>query len=228
MTAYRIDKKSDYTVVDNAFIKDSQLSFKAKGILLYLLSRPDGWEVYESDIAKQSSDGIRAVRSGIHELMEAGYISRQQKRDAKNRFAGYEYVVHEQLPSLRFAKAGNAKAGNGTLLNTDGSKYLNNQVRNNDNGLNQRFNRECVEFYDWYVSKCYPHYKKCAHPRLKKAQREAVLESLQSFVADSDVDLEGLGEMANQYFKTVKNCDHNINHFATEGIMQNRFYEVCY
>lgn len=98
MTTYRIEKRRNYTVVDNTFITDNRLSFKAKGILLYLLSRPDNWDVYETDIVNQSNDGIRAVRSGIHELMEVGYIERQQKRSDKNQFAGYEYVVHEQSP----------------------------------------------------------------------------------------------------------------------------------
>ncbi len=42
------------------------------------------------------------------------------------------------------------------------------------------------------------------------------------------VGLNGFCEMAIRYFQTVKECDHNINHFATKGILQNRFYEVYY
>ncbi|MDL2300605.1 helix-turn-helix domain-containing protein [Clostridiaceae bacterium OttesenSCG-928-D20] len=241
MAIYRIKKQINYTTVDNAFINDSKLSYKAKGILLYLLSKPNDWEVHEVDIVKHGSDGKRAVASGIQELIEAGYIKRTQKRNEKNQFAGYEYDVHEIPPKCGFAETGNAETENVTLLSTELTKDLYNQGLKNDNGSppgdhysgdSKQFLEwyvvESKQFLDWYVKECYPHYKKAAHPRLKKAQRERVLENLEIFMSANDVDIEGLCDMANGYFKKVKNCDHNINHFATEGILSNRYFEEVY
>lgn len=139
-------------------------------------------------------------------------------------------------PLLRFAKTGDAKTEKSTLPNNDVTNYGHNQLRNNDNGaeassalcVQNSHDETAVAFYDWYVAKCYPHYVHSPHPRLKKTQRERILGSLDTFIENTGVDMEGLGAMANNYFLKVKGCDHNINHFATEGILQNRFYEECY
>ena len=102
MPTYRIKKDRDnpYVMANKAFIYDKRLSFKAKGIMIYLMSRPDDWQVYESEIVKHSLDGRRSVSAGIKELIEAGYIHRKQLRDNKNQFSRYEYIVHEIPPTI--------------------------------------------------------------------------------------------------------------------------------
>ena len=115
MSIYRIkkDKDNPYVMVNKALSGNHRLSWKAKGIMLYLLSLPDNWQVYESEITKHATDGIRATRSGIKELIAAGYIHRIQKRTETSQFAGYEYVVHESpqkpLKSTVITKRKNAK-----------------------------------------------------------------------------------------------------------------------
>lgn len=241
MSIFKIKHISKYFALSNAVITDPRISFKAKGILAYLLSKPDDWKVYQSDIVKQSTDGEFSVRKGVDELIAAGYIVRRSIRDEKGRISEWEYSVSE-CPDCGFPHVDNPVVENRTLLSTDVTKNGINQVRNNDNGSSLCDDRDisvyeseyenhssiAVDFYRWYVAKCYPHYKKVEHPRLKKPQRDRVLDALDNFISDTGIDISGLGDMANQYFKTVKDCDHNINHFATEGIMQNRFYEVAY
>lgn len=49
MAVFRVYKESgNFVTVHKNFIHDDNLSWKAKGILLYLLSRPDDWQIYES------------------------------------------------------------------------------------------------------------------------------------------------------------------------------------
>ena len=68
------DKENPYTKVSNAFINDSRLSFKAKGILLYLLSKPDTWVYKVQDLYNYSTDGFDSIKNGIKELKACGYI----------------------------------------------------------------------------------------------------------------------------------------------------------
>lgn len=98
MSVYRKrkDRENPYVQLHKGFIYDKTLSFKAKGILVYLLSRPDDWQVYESEIIKHSRDGKDSVRNGIKELIEQGYISRSNHRTDNGKFAGYIYDVYEE------------------------------------------------------------------------------------------------------------------------------------
>lgn len=82
-TIFRVKKSHDnpYVMVDRRPVDNPLLSFKSKGILTYLLSRPDGWEVNVPDLVNHSTDGPAAIRSGLKELREAGHIRYNQERE---------------------------------------------------------------------------------------------------------------------------------------------------
>lgn len=63
-----------FTIVDNQVICRPELSAKAKGILLYIMSRPDNWDISTADIVAHMKEGQEAVRSGINELRQYGYM----------------------------------------------------------------------------------------------------------------------------------------------------------
>ena len=67
-------KEKNYTVLDNTFIKDTRLSWKAKGLMTYLLSLPDDWTIHLSEIEQLATDGKSALLSAINELKEFGYL----------------------------------------------------------------------------------------------------------------------------------------------------------
>jgi hypothetical protein len=68
--------KENFTIVSNQVIRNTQLSWKARGLLIYLLSQPDHWRTSTARLAAMAPDGIHAVRSGMTELEQAGYIRR--------------------------------------------------------------------------------------------------------------------------------------------------------
>lgn len=70
-----------YTVLDNVIIRDSRLSWKARGILVYLLSQPDGWESDSVQLAAMAKDGRDATRTGLAELRETGYLMYEKTQD---------------------------------------------------------------------------------------------------------------------------------------------------
>lgn len=82
-------------------------------------------------------------------------------------------------------------------------------------------------FIDWYF-KLYSEYYEEPHPKIKSKQRIRVTEMLATFMDENGLDEGALQEMAYAFFDNVENTDHNINHFATSGILENRYYEAVY
>lgn len=82
-TIFRVVHNQDnpYVVINKTAIENPALSFKAKGILTYLMSRPDGWEVSVSDLMKRSIDKEWSVRSGLKELRDARHMRYTNSRD---------------------------------------------------------------------------------------------------------------------------------------------------
>lgn len=66
----------NFAQIHNAALADGRLSFKARGILAFLLSRPPGWKTSAERLAKSGVDGERAVKSGLKELEQYGYLKR--------------------------------------------------------------------------------------------------------------------------------------------------------
>ena len=76
-----IKKTENFTMVHNNLIFDESISWKAKGILLYMLSRPSNWRYNAKEIAKNSKDGLDSVYSGLKELVKERYVSRKKNAD---------------------------------------------------------------------------------------------------------------------------------------------------
>jgi len=94
------DKSHKYTKIRNESIRDSRISWKAKGLLAYILSNKGNWKIRPSELTNHATDGINSTYTTINELIKAGYISRAQATN-KGQFRTVEYVVNEKpLSSL--------------------------------------------------------------------------------------------------------------------------------
>lgn len=71
----------NFTILSNDFLRDENLSLKAKGLLAYILSLPDDWKIYFEEVEKHHSDGVRAVRSAWKELEANGYARTKKLRN---------------------------------------------------------------------------------------------------------------------------------------------------
>lgn len=80
MTTIRVASRSRYTVISNAAINDARLSFRARGVLVWLLAKPDDWTTSAEALASQATEGRDAVRSAMRELVNAGYLIRDKHR----------------------------------------------------------------------------------------------------------------------------------------------------
>lgn len=95
-TIFRKNKNNanPYARIDKAFLNDERLSFRAKGIMSYLLSKPDDWELNTRELQKASKEGRDAVRAAVKELIEFGYV-RYKKIHVQGKFQ-HMYTVHEE------------------------------------------------------------------------------------------------------------------------------------
>lgn len=66
----------NFAQIHNAALADGELSFKARGVLAFLLSRPPGWKTSTEKLAQSGRDGERAIRSALKELEGRGYLTR--------------------------------------------------------------------------------------------------------------------------------------------------------
>lgn len=158
---YRIVKNPEnpYVIVDKGFVNNPELSWKAKGILLYLLSKPDNWQVYGQDIVKHSTEGRDAVASGIAELIKHGHIKREVKRDEQGRLDGYNYDVYEVPHRCGKTVTGSAEIGLADTTNND--LELSNEVTNSNMSSSKNSKKipykEIVDFLNTHSGKKYRH-----------------------------------------------------------------------
>lgn len=62
-----------FAQVDKKFLSNPQLSWKAKGIVSYLVGQPESWTVQIKDVINKSTDGRDAIYSAMKELRGQGY-----------------------------------------------------------------------------------------------------------------------------------------------------------
>lgn len=88
-----------FTVIDNRLIENlACLSFRATGLLVYLLSRPDGWVTSIEQLARLGKEGRDALRTAMRQLVECGYVELVRQQDRAGHWAT-DYVVRD-VPEL--------------------------------------------------------------------------------------------------------------------------------
>lgn len=89
------DSSNPYLIMNKTCLDDSRLSLKAKGLLCYLLSKPDNWYINYHNLVHSQSDGIHSVTSAFKELLKFCYIIKTQIRKNNGQYGCYYYTVFE-------------------------------------------------------------------------------------------------------------------------------------
>lgn len=137
----KVEKTSNYTVIDNSIFKNKDLTLKGKGLLCVMLSLPDGWDYTLAGLATLSADGIDATRNALKELEAGGYFKRIQKT-VGGKFADVEYVIYEN-PSLEKPLSGFPISGNPTQLSTNVSNTKELKKENIYSEIQEKYNNIC-------------------------------------------------------------------------------------
>lgn len=94
MPTFRIYKNKNYTVMSNKHLKDKRITYKAKGLLSFMLSLPEDWDYSINGLAKVSKEGNEAIKAILKELQNNGYLDIIKKRNEKGHYE-YEYQIYE-------------------------------------------------------------------------------------------------------------------------------------
>lgn len=123
MAILRNPNKDKFTIVDNTALKDKNLSLKARGLLITMLSLPDNWDFSERGLcAILEKDGQASIRSGLKELEEYGYLVRTRERDQHGKISNVSWTIydypHLENPSMDNPSLDNPNLENQPQLNT--------------------------------------------------------------------------------------------------------------
>lgn len=91
MTTLRQAHKKSYVMITNALAQDNSLSLRARGLMLYLLSLPDDWEIHLNQLESVLLEGRKSINAVIQELKKAKYL-RLHKMGFKDK---WRYFVFE-------------------------------------------------------------------------------------------------------------------------------------
>ena len=139
MAVFRVEKTKDFTIMCNHHLRNTELPLKAKGLLSLMLSLPEDWDYTLAGLSLINKESIDAIRTSIWELEKAGYITRRQGRDEREKMTAIEYTIYEQpqppqldspilenptsaKPSLDFPTTAKPTTENPTQLNKDISR----------------------------------------------------------------------------------------------------------
>lgn len=138
----RNPNRDKFTVVDNYALRDENLSLKARGLLVTMLSLPDSWQFSENGLCSIfKKDGQSSIRSGLKELEEAGYLVRTRTRDSLGRVSSVDWTIYD-YPHVENHNVVKPSLDLQPQLNTNQSKT---KESNTDREKRKRFTPPTVE-----------------------------------------------------------------------------------
>lgn len=133
-------KKYDkpFVQVEKEIFNREDVTLQAKGLFGLLMTLPDDWQIYLSDLHKRSKNGRDGTATALNELIKLGYIRRMKKTNTKGQFKGYDYEIRETLADNW--ETVNVKAVNGKpeYGKADTTNKESNLINNNTNKENKK------------------------------------------------------------------------------------------
>lgn len=121
---FRQSKTNNYSIIHNEILRRNDISWKAKGIMCYVLSLPDDWVIYLEELIEHATDKKASFRSGWTELTEKGYVRRFPVRNESGKIIEWRTEIRENVdlttssPLTDFQEVENQEVENRKLLST--------------------------------------------------------------------------------------------------------------
>ncbi len=86
MPIHRLPKHHKFVPIDNELAQDRRLSWEARGMLVYFLSKPPDWKVRLYDLQRNGPAGTHKINRILKELERTGYLRRRRVSLGNGRF----------------------------------------------------------------------------------------------------------------------------------------------
>lgn len=137
MNHIRNNIKDNFAQIPNALINDNTLSDRARFIFCYMAAKSDDWKFYQDKMAKDLKMSVDTVRKYIAELLESGWLTREEVRGERGVFDSFIYDLHpspcrKNTESVKNGVGKNPSPLNSALTNTIPlqTKTINNKEEN--------------------------------------------------------------------------------------------------
>lgn len=130
-----IARADRFTIIPNDWARDEALSWKARGLLAWLMSHADGWNTSAEQIIAAAPDGRDAVATGLRELEAAGYLVRTQDRGTGGTFGAADYCLADPgAPLTGYPSTDEPSTGEPSAVNPPPKKNIskNTNTKKND------------------------------------------------------------------------------------------------
>lgn len=146
-------KNENFTIISNVFLKDKNLSIKAKGFLAVVMGLPSDWEFSINGVCSILKEGKTSIYNVIDELKEYGYCRVKTCRDEKGRISGNDYTFYEE-PQVECPRMENPNMDNQPQLSTNSINNLFDKEEERDKSLSKK------EQKDEFFEQCWLNYRR--------------------------------------------------------------------
>ncbi|WP_260497913.1 hypothetical protein [Pseudomonas sp. MSSRFD41] len=153
--------EANFYMLNKAIIEDGRLGWAARGLLVFLLGKPDHWNVSVAHLRNETANAFKPTgRDGVYgllqELITAGYVERRQDRSEDGVLGEIHYVVSETpLPDSPYPaspETAQPYPANPTLVSIEDKQVLKKPARTEKPSCNS--GESSVEFERFW--KLYP------------------------------------------------------------------------
>lgn len=179
-TIFRVEKNREFVVMSNQFLRNKEMSLKAKGLLALCLSLPETWNYSLNGLVAICKESHTSIRASLKELEQHGHLKRNRKKDARGKFM-YEYIIFE-VPYIEKPYAEN--------LHTD-NLYADNLHADNNRQLN--INKEIIKEESIKEENLYIEHEEIIHERVEDKELQQLYRDYLEMRKSINSPLSGRG-----------------------------------
>lgn len=176
--------QENYVKVPNWLIFSDALSLQAKGLLIYILAKPEDWNFCAFRIARECWCGERTVKHTLKELETAWVLVRERQISPGGQMGSFRFFLRS-TPSVRFAPVENAPVESAPVRNEPNNKErdTNTEIQIKETGGANKFawkakaikRRNTITAHNQkQLDKIHRHF---AEQNREEAEKKAVLEA---------------------------------------------------
>ncbi len=85
----------DFTIINNKLLRDGNLGTSERGLLVTMLSLPDGWSFSIRGLAQILPDDITKISNALNKLESLNYL-RRERRYKNGRISSWDYIISDE------------------------------------------------------------------------------------------------------------------------------------